>query len=63
MNDYKDPTYPYKLRIACMAYKQIKAALDQVEGRDGLIDIYCHWDGCITVDDELFHESQLREKE
>lgn len=58
-----DPTYPYKLRIARMAYKQVKAAIEAVEGRDTLIDIYCHWDECITVDDELFHGHQLREKD
>lgn len=57
-----DPTYPYKLRIAHMAYKQVREAIDSVEGREYLIDILCHWDGCITVDDELFHEHQLRDR-
>lgn len=54
-----DFTYPYKLKIAQMAYKQVRKAIDEVESNHMKIPILCHWDGCITVDDELFHERQL----
>ena len=49
-----------RLKIAKQAYKQIKLAIDDVENSHEDIIISCHWDGCITVDDELFHDYELR---
>lgn len=50
----------HKLYIARLAYKEVKAVMDKYEN-----SLTCHvsfcWDGCIRVDDELFHEHQLRE--
>ena len=50
-------TYEEKLAIAKEAYRQISAVINELE-KDGIV--CCHWDGCITVDDELFHEQQMR---
>ena len=52
-----------KLQIARMAYKDINQSIEKWQrpelcGND--LPILCHWDGCITVDDELFHERELR---
>lgn len=55
-----DDTYAYKSRLAKAAYRDIRAVMDKWEGRENLIDICCHWDECITVDDTLFHGHQLR---
>ena len=57
-----DETYCYKLKIARLAYRDIRAVLDKYEN-DNLVNIRTHWDGCITVDDEIFHDYQLRDKE
>lgn len=62
MTDSKyDPEYDRKLRIAKEAYRQIKAAINSFEEQDTCI--CAHWDECISVDDELFHGHQLREKD
>jgi len=50
-----------KLAIAKIAYKQIKAAIDNFEDQNGL-QICAHWDECISVDDELFHSDEMREE-
>lgn len=45
--------------IAKMAYRKIRAAIEEFE----CMEIYfcAHWDGCITVDEFLFHEHELRD--
>lgn len=54
-----------KRAIAKLAYKEIKSVIDKWEslGEYNYLPLCCHWDGCITVDDTLFHEYQLREYE
>lgn len=54
-----------KLAMARIAYKEIMEVIDKWENLNKYNTMYFsfHWDGCITVDDELFHEHQLREKE
>jgi hypothetical protein len=54
-----DETYKLQLKIAKLAYREIKAAIDKFE-KSGL-DIRAHWNECICVDDELFHGHQLNE--
>lgn len=50
-------------KIAKIAYRDIRAVIDLWEcENDCKFGIYAHWDGCITVDDELFHEHELREE-
>lgn len=44
-----------KLEIAKLAYRDIMSAINRWENGD----ISFHWDGCISVDDELFHEREL----
>jgi hypothetical protein len=51
-----------KRAIAKIAYKQVMAVMDQWYSSYDL-QISFHWDGCITIDDEFFHEYQLREHE
>lgn len=49
-----------RLAIAKLAYKDIRAVIDKWDcNRD--LPILFHWEGCITVDDELYHEHQLRD--
>lgn len=57
MNNY---TYEEKLHIAKEAYKGVSYAINAVEAYLDC-EILCHWDGSITVDDEIFNEHQLRE--
>lgn len=55
-----------KLQIARMAYKDIMQVIDKWCDSTRCSDclgIYFHWDACITVDDELFHERELMDKE
>lgn len=52
-------TYEEKLSIAKESYKRIMAVIEPLEA-DGIV--HCHWDECITVDDELFHSHQMRGK-
>jgi hypothetical protein len=52
----------YRLSIAKAAYKEIKAAIDKYEKDSVLdIDLCAHWDGCISIDDTIFHEDELKE--
>lgn len=53
-------TYEEKLAIAKEAYKQIMEGIKRAES-SGVV--CCHWDECITVDDELFHSRHMREHE
>jgi hypothetical protein len=46
-----------KLKIACTAYHQVKTAIEIVERINP--EVHCHWDGCITVGEELFHEREM----
>ena len=50
-----------KLRIAKIAYRDIKSVIEKWDDHSMDLPICFHWDGCITVDDELFHEHELRE--
>jgi len=50
-----------KLRIAKMAYREIEEAIKKYEDQQEVL-IRAHWDECITVDDELFHGPELRER-
>ena len=50
-----------KRAIAKMVYKEIDDIIEKWSHKD--LPILFHWDGCITVDDELFHEHQLRDDE
>ena len=50
-------SYEENLLIAKEAYRQIKTVIDEFESQN--IHHCAHWDGCISVDDELFHERQL----
>lgn len=56
---YRSKTREQKLRIARMAYKEIKEAIENWEDSYGIVR--CHWDGCISVDDEFFQERELKE--
>jgi hypothetical protein len=63
MEERKKMNRLQKLQIARMAYRDIRSAIDKWQcDEDPLIyiNIYSHWDGCITVDDELFQERELR---
>ena len=50
-----------KRAIARLAYEEISAVINKWEslGNYGDLHFCAHWDGCITVDDELFHERQI----
>ena len=50
-----------KRRIAKIVFAEIKAVIDKWEDRCGDLPIHFFWDGCISVDDEFFHEHELRE--
>ena len=54
-----------KRAIAKLAYKEISEVIRKWEsmGDYKYLPFNCHWDGCITVDDELFHSRQLEEEE
>lgn len=55
-----------KRHIAKLVYREIRAVIDKWEYSSAGVphlDISANWDGCITVDDELFHEHQLRDYE
>ena len=54
-----------KRALAQLAYEEISAVIQKWErlGNYGYLPFSCNWDGCITVDDELFHEWQLRKSE
>lgn len=50
-----------KLHIAKEAYKAVMQGIKNAESYlDG--KVHCHWDGCISIDDELFHKGQLSGK-
>lgn len=49
-----------RLAIAKLAYLQISRAIDELEAT-GIIN--GHWDGCISVDGELFDSPELKEEE
>ena len=53
--------FQQKRAIAKLAYEEIKAVINKWEslGNYGDLHFCAHWDGCITVDDELFHERQI----
>lgn len=53
-------TYQEKLKVAKCCYRAVKSAIEWSETAFG-VEVFCHWDECITVDDELFHGHQLRE--
>ncbi len=55
--------YSQKLQIARWAYRDIKVAIERWENDYKHIQVLAHWDECITVDDELFHGYQLRQKD
>jgi len=47
-------------KIAKIAYRDIKSVIDKWEKEnDCIFSIHFHWDGCITINDELFHEREL----
>jgi hypothetical protein len=47
-------------KIARIAYRDIRSVIDNWEKEnDCQFGIHFHWDGCITVDDELFYEHEL----
>lgn len=48
-----------KLKIARLAYIDIMHVIDYWENHT-IDEIHCHWDECITVEDELFHGPELR---
>ena len=54
-----EKTREQKLEIARRVYHEIMPVIDRWENDSGL-DIHCHWDECISVDDELFHSRELR---
>lgn len=60
-NKLKDDIYLYKKLIAKMVYQDIKTIIDSYESLG--FDIDFSWGECISVDDELFDESDLREDE
>ncbi len=50
------------LYIAKIAYADIQAVIDKWESQNSCyFGIHAHWDGCVTVDEFLFHEHELRE--
>jgi hypothetical protein len=51
-----------RLKVAKLAYKAIRHAINEVE-KITLAEIYCHWDGYISVDDFLYHENELKDCE
>lgn len=51
-----------KLGIAKMVYQSIKNTVDCFENRQE-ISIHVHWDGCVTVDGELFNKEELQVKD
>ena len=54
--------YNENLRIAKMAYKEIKAIIDKFESLEGN-EIHCCWDECIWVNDDFYQYSALNEKD
>lgn len=56
-----EKTREEKLEIARKAYQEIIYVINKWENESGL-DIGCHWDECISVDDELFHGHELRKE-
>lgn len=52
-----------KLRIAKLAYVEISSAINKWNkfSEDTGISFSAHWDGCVTVDDTLFHEHELKD--
>ena len=52
--------YLDKLLIARQAYYDINQVIDKYENTEKQSVWFC-WDGCIQVDDELFHEHQIRQ--
>ena len=57
-NDMEEKCKSCKLKIAKIAYKEIMRVIESFEN-DG---ICFHWDECISVDDEIFHGHEMREK-
>lgn len=50
-------------KIAKLAYKEISSVIEKWQSQNDYgFGIYAHWDGCITVNEELFHDWQLREE-
>jgi len=58
---FRNKTRKEKLRIAKMAYKEIKHAIDNWQDSSGIV--CAHWDECITVDGEFFMERELKEED
>ncbi len=54
-----------KRALARLAYSEINEVIEKWEslGKYNYLDFSAHWDGCITVDNELFHEWQLKNEE
>lgn len=46
-----------KLKIAREGYRKVQGAIEEVEAA-GVCR--CHWDECMTVDDEFFHGHELK---
>lgn len=55
--------YSHKLQLAQQAYKEIMDVIQIWESKFPAFRFCAHWDGCITIEDELFHEHQLRHEE
>lgn len=54
-----------KRAIAKLAYEEINEVIEKWEslGEYNILNVCAHWDGCISVDDTLFHEWQLKSAE
>lgn len=51
-------------KIAKLAYRDIRSVIDRWESKNDCdFGIYTHWDGCISVNDEIFHEHELSDNE